>query len=189
MPVDILQILKPEQIRLGIGGFYPSRIKRTLPVNLLTAFIYVLTFGHITLVVNYALSTDDMAKVSEIFLLSMTQISFVNKLINFQSKYCKLAELDKTLEQDVFTNVTPKEQNIFSKTIASGQRALWFFYGICTIGVSVYGLAPLMDNAATGRKNYPFPAKFPFNPDDYYVIIYMTEVIVLVISAWINASK
>lgn len=189
MPVDILQILKPEQVRLGIGGFYPSRIKRTLLVNLFTTFIYVFTFGYMTFVVNYALSTDDLAKVSEIFLLSMTQISFVNKLINFQSKHRKLAELDKTLEQEVFTNVTAKEQKIFSKTIASGQRALWFFYGICTIGVLVYGLAPLMDNATNGRKNYPFPAKFPFNPDDYYVIIFIAEVIVLIITAWINASK
>lgn len=189
MQINIIEFLRQEQIGLGMAGFYPSRIKRTLLVNLFTTFTYVITIGHLMLVVNYALSTNDMAKVSEIFLLSMTEISFVNKLINFHLKFWKLAELDKTLEQDVFTKVTPKERNIFSKTIASGQRALWFFYGICVIGVSVYGLAPLVDHIITGRKSYPFPAKFPFNPDDYYVTIVLAEVIVLIISAWINSCK
>lgn len=174
---------------MGIGGFYPTRIRRTFLVNLSTIFTYLITFAQVLSVANFILATTDLAKVSEILLFSLTQVSFVNKLINFHLKSWKLAVLDKTLEQDVFTLVTEEEENILSAAFAKCQKILSFFLLTCVFVTLMYGLAPLMDNITTGRKNYPFPGKFPFNPDDYYVVIFLGEVIAVGISAWNNGCK
>lgn len=174
---------------MGIGGFYPSRIRRTPLVNLSTILTYSITFIQVVSVVNFALATTDLAKVSEILLFSMTQVSFVNKLINFHLKSWKLADVDKTLEQNVFTSVTEEEENILRAAFAKCQKILTVFLISCAFVTLMYGVAPLMDNVSNGRKNYPFPGKFPFNPDDYYVAIFLGEVIAVAVSAWNNGCK
>lgn len=174
---------------MGIGGFYPSRIRRTPLVNLSTIFTYLITFVQVVSVVHFALTTTDLAKVSEILLFSLTQVSFVNKLINFHLKSWKLADLDETLEQDVFTNVNEEEEKILRAAFAKCQKILTVFLISCVFVTLMYGVAPLMDNVSNGRKNYPFPGKFPFNPDDYYVAIFLGEVTAVGISAWNNGCK
>lgn len=97
--------------------------------------------------------------------------------------------LDQMLAEEIFTKVTSTELGIFKKSFKKCQRVLNVFLFLCAGVVLLYGVYPATDNKKTGRKNYPFPGKFPFNPDNYYFIIYSGEVAAVAVSAWNNGGK
>ncbi|XP_066159275.1 putative odorant receptor 71a [Euwallacea fornicatus] len=186
--LDIGAFLEPDKFRLGLGGFYPTHIKRTPLINFITAFIYFITFCQVASVVNYALSTEDLTKVSEIFLFSMTQVAFINKVLKYHFNFHKLAALDQQVAQDMFTRVNSVELKIWKDAFNSGQMVVKIYLTTCFGVILSYGLVPLLKILTIGGKHYPFPSKFPFNPDNYYGFIFIGEVMAVGVSAWINGS-
>uniref|UniRef100_R9PST7 Odorant receptor n=1 Tax=Dendroctonus ponderosae TaxID=77166 RepID=R9PST7_DENPD len=185
---DICSFLEGEHIRLGIGGFYPRRIKRTFIVNLVTVFAYIITIAQMAVVINFVLSITDIVTITEVLLFSMTQVGFVNKLVNFHRNSRKVATLDELISQEIFTRVTVAEMDIMKTSFQRCQKVLNIFLLSCFGVTLLYGVVPAVNGIMTGTKMYPFPGKFPFNPDDYFVLIYGGEVATVAVSAWNNGA-
>ncbi|XP_050311424.1 putative odorant receptor 85d [Anthonomus grandis grandis] len=184
----ISNFLNIERFCLGIGGFYPTRIKRTPLIKLSTLFVYFITFGQMWVVTNFVVSTTDLSEISEVFLFSMTQVGFVSKLMNFLWRIKQVPLLDQMLEQEIFTRVTTEEMTIWKGTFKRVQRYLVIFLSLCAGVVVLYGVIPAIENTKSDRKHYPFPGRFPFDPDRYYYVIYIGEVVAVAVSAFMNGS-
>lgn len=140
-------------------------------------------------VINFVLSITDIVTITEVLLFSMTQVGFVNKLVNFHRNSRKVATLDALILQEIFTRVTIPEMDIMETSFRRCQKVLNIFLLSCFGVTLLYGVVPALNGKMTGTKMYPFPGKFPFNPDDYFVIIYAAEVTTVAVSAWNNGGQ
>lgn len=152
-------------------------------------FSCLITIAQATTVISFAISTTDLTQLSEIFLFSMTQVGFINKIVNFYLKSENVAYMDSILQQELLTKVSSKHRKIFNEAFRKSQKVLNIFLVLCVGVVACYGIVPVMGNEKGMPKNYPFPAKFPFNPDDYYFLIYVGEVVVVAVSASNNGGN
>ncbi|XP_060522984.1 putative odorant receptor 85d isoform X2 [Cylas formicarius] len=185
---DISQSYDTEKILLGIAGFYPTKIRRGLLVSLVCSTVVFITFTQFASVTVYAKKQiSDVTKISEIFLFSTTQIAFVNKLINFVVKNENTVKIDGLLSDTVLTRVNKHESRMLRNEIQKAKTAAVLYRILCASVVISYGIFPQFDRTP-GKKNYPFYGEYPFNPDNYYVAVYIVQVCVVGVSAWLNST-
>ncbi|KAL1497441.1 hypothetical protein ABEB36_008415 [Hypothenemus hampei] len=144
---------------------------------LINIFVCVITFGHAMAVGNFLISTTDITKITEIFLFSMTQVGLVNKLLNFQFRFQTIVLLDKMVSTNIFKPSIETEQKMFENAFRKCQIVLNPFLVLCFLTVASFGGVPALANIKMKTKIYPFPGKFPFNPDNYFLLIFGLEIL------------
>lgn len=165
---------------MGITGFVPSNLKYHLPKGV----TYILTMIQVMASVYYGLSTTDLAEITAAFMITLSHINTLNKLFGLHLK--PLSKLDRILEKQVFAPVDDQELAILGRTLTTCHNVLTMYLVTILGAILLYGATPLVANSKTAERNYPTLSKFPFNPDDYYWIIFAGEFFIVILSALSN---
>ncbi|XP_060522986.1 odorant receptor 67a-like [Cylas formicarius] len=185
---NICGAFKTEKTFLKTASFYPE------PTNWLSKifgwFIILISTFELEFMLAFVMRPNqNLTKISETFLFSMTQIAFLSKLFNFILKKGNMALIERALREATFAAASAIEINVMERYATKNRIVAKVYRTLCMGCVLLYGIFPMID--ARGNENkkiYPLPGLFPFDPDNYYVVVYLVEITSIAIGAWMNST-
>lgn len=171
---------------LHILGFWPPEDTKTL--IFIVSFMYVMYLT--SEIINVALSTSDIEKITDASFLLLTHMAQVIKVYCFIKKRRLILDLLKMMDEEIFQPINEKQYKMIKDIMDSS--AIYYYIFLCmAVGtVSLWGAFPVLDKEET-ELHLPLSAWYPFktNKSPIFEIIYAYQLIAVISDAVSNISK
>lgn len=158
-----------------IGGIYPLPKNSIRPLYLFTRIISTILFTIPVLLMLRSVFSNfsDLANISEALYFTVMQTAFVCKLGNFMLQSKNMLKVENYLIRKTSACLYSKEEELIMMNVINITKRLYTAIRISSVmGVTFYGLNPLLHRNSDGTMKLPSPMSLPFDPTKYYFAVW-----------------
>ncbi|KAJ8923005.1 hypothetical protein NQ315_001553 [Exocentrus adspersus] len=186
---DLLSTFTIDRKLLLICGVYPNQGEMPKSLHRLSSFLFIsISFLiNIAVIVFITENLQDVPLVAQALLFSITQTSFLCKLLNLHRKKVNLLEIEQILSGAVFATCCKDKTTIIQTHVKATKTVAVVYRAICVLVCVTYAVFPLMDE---GEWTLPLQSWTPFEVDNSvkYWTVFAFHWISFSMSPYVNSS-
>ncbi|KAJ8960291.1 hypothetical protein NQ318_004016, partial [Aromia moschata] len=168
------------------GGKVTVNNWKLLSIEKNITFSILFTIG--TSLIFCYLHYSDFSIFSETLSMIITMIAYLCKLTNFISQSGTLVELERILDNPIFTSVSKDEEIILKHHTRSLRIITNIYRTLCILTVVFYFTNSFIDSDRQNGLKLPLPAWFPFETRDHYYKVYFLQLVTMIVAVWFNLA-